>query len=106
MPSFRAVSEGPTVKDLREALDDVASFMDARSLPHAGDVRKALAEVTAGDAHGARRYLRLNRALADIYFHPGNLNARNEQEAEALQRRWEQLHGRAYSIADTLIRAR
>ena len=70
MQSFRVVSEGPTVQDLRGALEDVASFMDARSLPYASEVRKALAEVSAGDAHGARRYLGLNRALLDIYFHP------------------------------------
>jgi hypothetical protein len=96
----------PTVQDLRDALDDVASFMDARSLPYAGEVRKALAEVSAGDAHGARRYLGLNRALLDIYFHPLNQNARDEGEAEALQREWEQLHARAFNVAETLVRAK
>ena len=100
------MSGGLTVQNLRDALGDVASFMDARSLPYAGEVRKALAEVSAGDAHGARRYLELNRALLDIYFHPLNQNARDEQEAEVLQRQWEQLHGRAFSIAETLLRSK
>jgi hypothetical protein len=103
MRSLLAVSARSTAQNLRQALTEVASFMDARSLPYAEEVRKALAEVSTGDAHGARRYPGLNRALLDISFDPLNQNARDEQEAEVLQREWERLHGRAYSIAQTLV---
>jgi hypothetical protein len=46
----------------------------------------------------------LNRALLEIYFDPWNQHARDEREAEALQREWERLHRRAFSVAETLLR--
>lgn len=66
----------PTVDELHGVLSDMAAFLEARSLPHAADVRRSAEEVGRSDAHGARRFLGLNRALADVYFHPVNGNRR------------------------------
>jgi hypothetical protein len=95
----------PTVEDLHRAITEVAAFLEAHSQPYAEEVRRAADEVGRSDAHGARRYLELNRALLDIYFHPINGNAATEAEAEQLQQRLETLHGRAFSLADALLRA-
>jgi hypothetical protein len=95
----------PTVDDLHAALVEVASFLDEHQLLLASQVRRSADEVARGDGHGARRYLDLNRGLNDIYFSPINGNATNDTEAEVLQRRFEALHSRAFSLADTLLRA-
>ena len=96
---------GPTVDELHGALVELATFLEERSLPYADKVRCSADEVGRSDAHGARRLLGLNRALADVYFSPANGNAADEAEAEQLQRRFAALHSRAHSLADALLRA-
>ena len=44
--------------------------------------------------------------MLDIYFSPMNANAPNEREAERLQVEWEQLHHRAFVLAESLLRER
>jgi hypothetical protein len=97
----------PTVDQLHAALIEVAAFLEERSLPGAGDVRRSADEVARSDAHGARRYLDLNRGRAplDIYFSPVNGNAADDAEAEELQQRYDALSSRAASLADALLRA-
>lgn len=95
----------PTVDQLHAALLEEAAFLEERSLPYAGEVRRSADEVGRSDAHGARRYLGLNRALLDIYFSPVNGNAADDAEAEDLQQRFEALHSRAFSLAEALLRA-
>ena len=94
----------PTVDDLEAALGDVLAFMELHDLPCVGEVRGALAELSVGAAHGARRYLALNRALTDVYFSPVNGNASNERDGERLTDAFRELHGRAFSLADALLR--
>jgi hypothetical protein len=94
----------PTVDDLHAALIEVAGFLEEHRLPFLREVRLSVDEVGRGDGHGAQRYLHLNRALLDIYFSPVNGNAANQAEAEALQSRFEALHSRAFTLADTLLR--
>ena len=99
------MSGRPTVDDLGNAIEAVAEFLDRQSLPYVAEVRVARQEVARSDAHGARRYLDLNRALLDIYFSPVNGNAQDDQEAKQLQGEFEQLHHRAFTLAETLLRA-
>ena len=94
-----------TVAELYAELLDMAAFLETYGLPHAADVRRSADEVGRGDAHGARRFLGLNRALLDIYIHPANGNAPSPAEAERLQRQLEAMHSRAYEMASALIRA-
>jgi hypothetical protein len=94
-----------TVDDLRAALGDVLAFLERHSLPEADRVQKALQEVAGSDAHGARRYLSMNRTLLDIYFSPVNGNASDESEGDRLNDEWRDLHHRAFSLAETLLRA-
>ena len=100
-----SVSGRPTVDDLGNAIEAVAEFLDRQSLPYVAEVRVARQEVARSDAHGARRYLDLNRALLDIYFSRVNGNAQDDQEAEQLQGEFEQLHNRAFTLAEMLLRA-
>ncbi len=95
----------PTVEDLQWALADVLAFMERHSLPMLAEVRRAHAEVQRADAHGAERYLMLNRGLLDLYFSPVNGNAASEREGEQLNDEWRALHDRAFAFADALLRA-
>jgi hypothetical protein len=95
----------PTVDDLHAALGDVLEFLERHSLPEADEVQKALQEVAASDAHGARRYLWMNRTLLDIYFSPVNGNASDERDGDRLNEEWRALHHRAFTLAETLLRA-
>jgi hypothetical protein len=104
MPSFADVA-APTMDGLEAALAEVVRFMERHALPYAEDVRMARNEVADGDAHGARRYLALNRALLDVYFSPVNGNARSESEGERLTSQWSELHRHAFTLCDSLLRA-
>jgi hypothetical protein len=97
----------PTVDQLHAALIEVATFLEERSLPGADEVHRSAREVAHSDAHGARRYLDLNRGRAplDIYFSPVNGNAANEAEANELQQRYDALSSRASALATALLHA-
>lgn len=71
----------------------------------AAEVRTAHSEVQKADAHGAERYLMLNRGLLDLYFSPVNGNAADEREGQQLNEEWRALHQRAFALADALLRA-
>lgn len=95
----------PTVEDLHAALGDVLAFLERHSLPEADQVQKARQEVAASDAHGARRYLWMNRTLLDIYFSPVNGNAGDAREGDRLNDEWRALHHRASTLAEELLRS-
>lgn len=91
-----------TVDQLHAALIELAAFLEARSLPFAGEVQRRADEVGRGDAHGAERFLDLDRAMLDVRFSPVNGNATDDAEAQELQQRFEALHARASSLAARL----
>ena len=95
----------PTVDDLQAALEDALAFLERHSQREADQVRKALQEVAASDAHGARRYLGMGRILADIYFSPSNGNASDVTEGHRLNDEWLALDDRASTLAKALLRA-
>jgi hypothetical protein len=95
----------PTVEDLHAALGEVLAFLERRSLPEADQVRKERHEVADSDAHGARRYLRMNRTLLDICFSPVDGNAGDERKGDRLNDEWRALHHRAFTLAEDLLRS-
>jgi hypothetical protein len=95
----------PTVDDLQAALEDALAFLERHSQREADQVRKALQEVAASDAHGARRYLGMNRMLVDVCFSPGNDNVGDASEGHDLNDEWLALHHRASTLAKALLRA-
>jgi hypothetical protein len=47
----------------------------------------------------------MNRTLLDVYFSPVNGNAGDVREGDRLTDEWRALHHRAFTLAETLLRA-
>jgi hypothetical protein len=97
----------PTVAKLAAALTELANFLRDRGEHWADSIEKIAADVGAGDAHGARRFLQLHGgigSLTDLVFHPMNHNAAEDEDVDQLNEQFRELDSRAHRLAIALLK--
>jgi len=98
----------PTVARLADALDELAVFLASNSEPGwASWVSDDVARIRRGDGRGVTHFLSAFGGmgnLTDVTFHPTNGNALDIKDAEAPQRRFDELRRVAFDLASSLRR--